>query len=162
VRIYSEEGEGSTLCIYLPRFYGDAEESEAVTLGTEPLSAQGQRTVLVVDDEPTVRMLAVEVLGELGYTTLEAGDGASALRVLASGARPDLLVTDIGLPGQMNGRQVADAALAKLPELKVLFITGYAENAVIGNAQLAPNTALLTKPFAMEALASKVRGLLTE
>ncbi len=161
VRIYSEPGQGTTLCIYLPRYYGDAppEEAPAVSLDRAPLS-EGARLVLVVDDEPTIRMLAIEVLSELGYTTLEAGDGTAALRLLATGVRPDLLVTDVGLPGQMNGRQVADAALALIPDLRVLFITGYAENAVIGNGQLAPNMALLTKPFAMEALAAKVRGVL--
>lgn len=96
----------------------------------------------------------------MGHTPLEAGDGAAALRILQSGARVDLLVTDVGLPGQMNGRQVADAALALSPALRVLFITGYAENAVIGNRQLDPNMALLTKPFAMDALAVKVREML--
>lgn len=161
VRIYSEEGQGSTLCIYLPRYYGgDVPDAEAMLPLDGVVEVQGTRTVLVVDDEPTVRMLAVEVLNELGYTTLEAADGAAALRILASGVQPDLLVTDVGLPGQMNGRQVADAALARLPELRVLFITGYAENAVIGNGQLAPNMALVTKPFAMEAFAAKVRLLL--
>ena len=163
VRIYSEVGQGTTLCIYLPRHYGDdaAAEEPAATLARAP-HADGRRTVLIVDDEPTVRMLAGEVLAELGYTVLEAGDGAAAMRLLAAGATPDLLVTDVGLPGQMNGRQVADAALERLTGLKVLFITGYAENAVIGSGQLAPNMALLTKPFAMEALASRVRGLLAE
>ncbi|MEH3048276.1 ATP-binding protein [Sphingomonas adhaesiva] len=163
VRIYSELGQGTTLCIYLPRHYGSAQadEAPAVSLDRAPHS-DGARTVMVVDDEPTIRMLAIEVLSELGYTTLEAGDGTAALRLLATGVRPDLLVTDVGLPGQMNGRQVADAALALVPELRVLFITGYAENAVIGNGQLEPNMALLTKPFAMEALAGKVRGLLAE
>ncbi|MEH3101251.1 MAG: ATP-binding protein [Sphingomonas adhaesiva] len=163
VRIYSEPGQGTTLCIYLPRHYGSAlpDEAPAVSLDRAPHS-DGARMVLVVDDEPTIRMLAIEVLSELGYTTLEAGDGTEALRLLASGVRPDLLVTDVGLPGQMNGRQVADAALALIPDLRVLFITGYAENAVIGNGQLAPNMALLTKPFAMEAFAAKVRGVLAE
>jgi signal transduction histidine kinase len=163
VRIYSEVGQGTTLCIYLPRHYGDdaAHDEPATTLARAP-HAEGARTVLIVDDEPTVRMLAGEVLAELGYTVLEAGDGAAAMRLLTAGAAPDLLVTDVGLPGQMNGRQVADAALERVPGLKVLFITGYAENAVIGSGQLAPNMALLTKPFAMEALASRVRGLLAE
>jgi signal transduction histidine kinase len=161
VRIYSEPGMGSTLCIYLPRHYGPAADDGAEAAAQpDPLHAEGERTVLVVDDEPTIRMLVIEVLDELGYVTLEAGDGTAALRLLASGVRPDLLVTDVGLPGQMNGRQVADAALALLPELKVLFITGYAENAVIGNGQLDPNMALTTKPFTMEALAAKVRVLL--
>lgn len=163
VRIYSEPGEGTTICIYLPRHYGDAVEDGAAAVRTEvEAAAVGEHTVLVVDDEPTIRMLVTDILADLGYTTLEAADGAAALRVLASGARPDLLVTDVGLPGQMNGRQVADAAVARLPGLKVLFITGYAENAVIGNGQLEPNMALVTKPFSMDTLADKVRALLTE
>ncbi|PCG10217.1 hybrid sensor histidine kinase/response regulator [Sphingomonas ginsenosidimutans] len=161
VRIYSEPGQGTTLCIYLPRHYGAAAADDAAVRAVEdaPVARDGA-TVMVVDDEPTIRMLAIEILSELGYTMLEAGDGASALRLLHAGARPHLLVTDVGLPGDMNGRQVADAALALIPGLKVLFITGYAENAVIGNGQLAPNMALVTKPFAMEALSAKVRALL--
>ena len=161
VRIYSEPGQGTTLCIYLPRHYGAAAADDAAVRAVEdaPVARDGA-TVIVVDDEPTIRMLAIEILSELGYTMLEAGDGASALRLLHAGARPHLLVTDVGLPGDMNGRQVADAALALIPGLKVLFITGYAENAVIGNGQLAPNMALVTKPFAMEALSAKVRALL--
>ena len=162
VRIYSELGQGTTMCIYLPRHYGETDAIETttdVTLGDLPAEARA-RTVLVVDDEPTIRMLAVELLDELGYAALEAGDGASALRVLQSGAAIDLLVTDVGLPGQLNGRQVADAARERIPGLKVLFITGYAENAVFGNGPLGPDTALVTKPFAMEAFASKVRELL--
>ncbi|KQN93216.1 diguanylate cyclase [Sphingomonas sp. Leaf231] len=163
VRIYSEEGQGTTVCIYLPRYHGSVVEEEDMALPLDrtppPL---GLPTVLVVDDEPTVRMLVIEVLDELGYTVLEAGDGAAALRILDSGIRPDLLVTDVGLPGAMNGRQVADAALARFPTLRVLFITGYAENAVIGSGQLDPHVALLTKPFTMEGLASKVRSLLSD
>ncbi|WP_375421133.1 ATP-binding protein [uncultured Sphingomonas sp.] len=162
VRIYSEVGEGTTMCIYLPRHYGDAaSETGAALLAAVPQDSDGKTcTVLVVDDEPTIRMLVIEVLEELGHTVLEAGDGAAAMRVLATGARIDLLVTDVGLPGQMNGRQVADAAVAQLPDLKVLFITGYAENAVIGNGQLAPNMALVTKPFAMDVIAARITAML--
>jgi signal transduction histidine kinase/CheY-like chemotaxis protein/PAS domain-containing protein len=160
VRIYSEEGQGTTMCIYLPRFYGDADE-EGEAGGDMPVTpAAQQKVVLVVDDEPTIRMLVLELLDELGHTVLEAGDGAGAMRLLDAGARVDLLITDVGLPGDMNGRQVADAAIARLPDLKVLFITGYAENAVIGNGQLEPNMALITKPFAMEAMTARVQGLL--
>ena len=163
VRIYTEVGEGTTLCIYLPRHYGDAQAEDAPVRSLDHTPpAQGSHTVLVVDDEPTIRMLVLEVLAELGYTAIEAADGAEAMRVLQRGARIDLLITDVGLPGQMNGRQVADAALMRAPHLKVLFITGYAENAVIGNGQLAPNMSLVTKPFAMEALAAKVRTLLAD
>jgi len=94
--------------------------------------------VLVVDDEPTVRMLVTEVLEDLGYTAIEAADGPAGLKVLRSDVRIDLLVTGVGLPGGMNGRQVADAGRAVRPELRVLFITGYAENAVLNHGQLDP------------------------
>ncbi|WP_174296717.1 ATP-binding protein [Sphingomonas bacterium] len=162
VRIYSEVGAGTTLCIYLPRHYGEGDAPvEEHGTGLDRIgTADGSRVVLVVDDEPMIRMLVVEVLEELGYATLEAGDGAAALRILQSGTRIDLLVTDVGLPGQMNGRQVADAAQTLIAGLKVLFITGYAENAVIGSGQLAPGMALVTKPFAIDVLASRVGELL--
>jgi CheY-like chemotaxis protein len=118
-------------------------------------------TVLVVDDEPSVRMLVTEVLGELGYTAIEAADSASGLKVLQSDVRIDLLLTDVGLPGGMNGRQMADAARQRRPKLKVLFITGYAENAAIGNGHLGPGMHVLTKPFAMDKLASKIKDIIT-
>jgi signal transduction histidine kinase len=160
VRAYSELGQGTTMCIYLPRHYGDAEAAPSPATATLPAAAEGRHSVMVVDDEPTIRMLVVEILEEMGHTVLEAGDGAAALRLLATGAHIDLLVTDVGLPGQMNGRQVADAAMGLLPGLKVLFITGYAENAVIGNGPLAPNMALVTKPFAMDVIADRIRAIL--
>ena len=160
VRIYSEVGQGAMVCLYLPRHLGEAEEPEA---SLEPVDAprakQGQ-TVLVVDDEATVRMLVTEVLEDLGYTAIEAADGAAGLRILQSDIRIDLLVTDVGLPGGMNGRQVADAARVARPGLKVLFITGYAENAVLSHGHLDPGMHVLTKPFAMEALASRIKDLM--
>jgi len=160
VRIYSEVGEGTTMRLYLPR-HGDAAEGEQVQAGLSaaPRAGQGE-TVLVVDDEPTVRMLVAEVLEEFGYTAIEAADGAAGLRVLQSDTRVDLLVTDVGLPGGMNGRQVADAGRAVRPGLKVLFITGYAENAVLGHGHLDPGMHVLTKPFAMEVLASRIKDLI--
>ncbi len=162
VRIYSELGEGAMVCIYLPRHLGQADEAEAPPeFGNAPRAAAGE-TVLVVDDEPTVRMLVTEVLEELGYAAIEAADGASGLKVLQSDARIDLLVTDVGLPGGMNGRQMADAARAHRPKLNVLFITGYAENAVVGNGHLAPGMHVMTKPFAMEALASRIKELISD
>ena len=115
--------------------------------------------MLVVDDEPTVRMLVTEVLEELGYTAIEAMDGAAGLKVLQSDVRIDLLITDVGLPGGMNGPQVADAGRALRPSLKVLFITGHAENAVVGNGHLEPGMQVLTKPFAIDALASRIKEL---
>ena len=161
VRIYSEPGQGALVCLYLPRHRGPADgATEQTELAGAPRAEQGE-TVLVVDDEPTVRMLVTEVLEELGYAAIEAPDGASGLRVLQSGVRVDLLITDVGLPGGMNGRQMADAARRSRPELKVLFITGYAENAAVGNGHLEPGMHLLTKPFAMDTLASRIHGVIT-
>ncbi|MEI5685533.1 ATP-binding protein [Sphingomonas kyungheensis] len=161
VRIYSEVGQGTTMCIYLPRHYGDADpHGDTAVSSAMPAVTEGRHTVLVVDDEPTIRMLVVEILREMGHNVLEAGDGATALRLLGTGAQVDLLITDVGLPGHMNGRQVADAALTLLPALKVLFITGYAENAVIGNGPLGANMALLTKPFAMDVITDRIHTIL--
>ncbi|EJL23631.1 PAS domain-containing protein [Novosphingobium sp. AP12] len=164
VRIYTEPGTGTTMCIYLPRHLteDDGQTGEDITAGpaVEPMPQTNAGCVLVVDDEPTVRMLVVEIAEELGYDVLEAFDGPSAMRLIHAHPAIDLLITDVGLPGGMNGRQIADAALALRAALKVLFITGYAENAVIGNGQLAPNMALITKPFAMDALARKIREIM--
>ncbi|MCJ2069604.1 PAS domain-containing protein [Methylobacterium sp. J-030] len=160
VRIYSEVGEGSTICIYLPRHYGKVEDEEGdAKLAALDRSDQGE-TVLVVDDEPSVRMLITDILEDLGYLAIEAGDSAAGLKVLQSDVRIDLLVTDVGLPGGMNGRQMADAAHSHRPGLKVLFITGYAENAILGNGTLPPGMAVLTKPFAMDAMATRIRSLI--
>ncbi|KMO16031.1 hypothetical protein SQ03_15585 [Methylobacterium platani JCM 14648] len=160
VRIYSEVGQGTTVCIYLPRHYGEVEDDEqSAKLDALPRSEQGE-TVLVVDDEPSVRMLVTDILEDLGYTSIEAGDSAAGLKVLQSNVRIDLLVTDVGLPGGMNGRQMADAARVSRPNLKVLFITGYAENAILGNGHLAPGMAVLTKPFPVETMAARIRSMI--
>ena len=162
-RIHSKVGHGTTVSLYLPRHQGEAAKPGELTprLIAAPRAGQSE-TVLVIDDEPTIRMLATEVLEDLGYTAIEAADGASGLRILQSDIRVDLLVTDVGLPGGMNGRQVADAARSARPDLKVLFITGYAENAVLSHGHLDPGMHVLTKPFAMEALASRIRELISE
>jgi len=162
-RIYSEPGQGAMVCLYLPRHHGGAESADELddTRNKVPHVGQGE-TVLVVDDEPAVRMLVAEVLEDFGCTVIEAEDGAAGLRVLRSDARIDLLITDVGLPGGLNGRQVADAARAARPGLRVLFITGYAENAVVGNGHLEPGMQVLTKPFAMETLASRIRDLMAQ
>ena len=160
VRIYSEVGQGTTMCLYLPRHYGAAEEAEAQPNLAHAARAEQGETVLVVDDEPTVRMLVTEVLEDLGYTAIEAADGAAGLKVLQSNTRIDLLITDVGLPGGMNGRQLADAGRGTRADLKVLFITGYAENAVVGNGHLEPGMQVLTKPFVMEALAARIREMI--
>ncbi|GMA77859.1 hypothetical protein GCM10025880_42760 [Methylorubrum aminovorans] len=160
VRIYSEVRQGTTVCLYLPRHHGDVPASGALTDLADAPRAEPGETVLVVDDEPSVRMLVAEVLEDLGYAAIEAADGPSGLKVLQSDTRVDLLITDVGLPGGMNGRQVADAARVTRPGLKVLFITGYAENAVVGNGYLEPGMQVLTKPFVMEALASRIRDMI--
>ncbi len=160
VRIYSEIGRGTTVCIYLPRYLGVVEEAARPAVLADAPRAGRDETVLVVDDEPTIRMLIVEILNELGYTALEATDGAAGLKILQSDARIDLLVTDVGLPGDMNGRQVADAARVVRPQLKVLFITGYAENAILRYGHLDPGMHVLTKPFTMEALAARIKQLI--
>jgi CheY-like chemotaxis protein len=113
--------------------------------------------VLVVEDEPFVRVLIVEVLNNMGYRAIEAADGPSALRILESSQRIDLLVSDIGLPG-LNGRQLADAARLKRPGLKVLFMTGYAETAA-GSSFLENGMEIISKPFMMNALASKLHEM---
>ncbi|KQT79691.1 hypothetical protein ASG51_03340 [Methylobacterium sp. Leaf465] len=160
VRIYSEVGAGTTVSIYLPRHYGEVPYGSAMVPAVVlPRSEQGE-TVLVVDDEPTVRMLVTDILEDLGYTAIEAGDSAAGLRILQSNVRIDLLVSDVGLPGGMNGRQMADAARVSRPDLRVLFITGYAENAVLGNSHLAPGMGVLTKPFAIETMAARIRSMI--
>jgi CheY-like chemotaxis protein len=162
VRLYSEVGAGTTVRIYLPRYRGEVEDE--ATPGADaamPRTTDG-RTVLVVDDEPSVRMLVTEVLEELGYATIEATDGAAGLKVLQSDTRIDLVITDVGLPGGINGRQMADAARQSRPDLKVLFITGYAENAAVSNGHLEPGMHVLTKPFAMDKLAARIKTVLED
>ena len=114
VRIHSEVGRGTTVCLYLPRHCGEEAVDAPVKSAEDPRAEAGQ-TVLVVDDEPTVRMLVTEILEELGYATIEAADGASGLKALQSGARVDIRVTDMGLHGGMHGRQLAEAAGRRVP-----------------------------------------------
>jgi PAS domain S-box-containing protein len=162
VRIYSEPGHGTTFKIYLPRHRGQADAPDADTANAQAnaLRAEDGETVLVVDDEATVRMLVTETLEDLGYAAIEAHDGPSGLAILQSDARIDLLVTDVGLPG-LNGRQLADAARIKRPHLKILFMTGYAHNAAIGNgAALGTGMEIMTKPFALDDLAKKIRDMI--
>ena len=158
-RIYSEVGQGTTLCIYLPK------HNEDVVENIQRQSLCGEQTgdgevILVIDDEPIIRTLVVELLQDAGYLALEAPDGPSGLRVLENAGRIDLLITDVGLPGGMNGRQVADAARLMRPELKVLFITGYAENAVVGNGHVEKWMSVVTKPFDLDMLEHKIKEML--
>jgi PAS domain S-box-containing protein len=159
VRIYSELGKGTTMCLYFPRFIGLADEVDQNDMVPVTDSAGGE-TILVIDDEPTIRMLMVEVLEEAGYVVIAAGDGAAGLKILQTDTRIDLLITDVGLPGGLNGRQVADAARIARPKLKVLFITGFAETAAVAHDLLDGGMHLIAKPFAMTAFANKVAEII--
>jgi PAS domain S-box-containing protein len=160
VRIESEVGRGTSVKLYLPRHHGVEETRAVVDAPPEtPPQAPGPGTILVVEDEAIVRMLLVEGLEEQGYTVLEAEDGNAALDIVASSERIDLLATDVGLPG-INGRQLAEMARSQRPELKVLFLTGYAYEAALEKEVLRPNTQLLGKPVAIEAFCAKVHGMI--
>ena len=159
-RIYSEPDKGTMVCLYLPRYRGEVpDETEEQDQSIHP-RAVAEETVLVVDDEPTVRLLVTDVLSELGYTAIEASDSAGGLRVLQSDARIDLLISDVGLPGGMTGPQMVEAARDERPNLRVLFITGFAENAVLNSGLLEPNMAVMTKPFAVNDLAQQIRAMI--
>jgi CheY-like chemotaxis protein len=150
------------VCIYLPRHQAGGEvDEDGVAVRPPPRSEQGE-TVLVVDDEPTVRMLVTDVLARARLQRLEAEDSVAGLKILESDVRIDLLISDVGLPGGMNGRQMADAARRTRPGLKVLFITGYAENAAVGNGHLERGMAVMTKPFPIEALAARVQEMIAQ
>lgn len=159
IRVYSEVGTGTTMCLYLPRYVGEAMDEDH-HIGSEIAEMGAGEAVLVIDDEPTVRMLIVDVLSEAGYIAIEAEDGPSGLKMLQSNPHVALLITDVGLPGGMNGRQVADAARELRPGLKVLFVTGYAENAAVSGGHLEPGMAVVTKPFVMAELAHKITEII--
>ncbi|KPB49491.1 response regulator [Pseudomonas tremae] len=158
VSISSEVGHGTTVQLFLPRFQGAADETEQ-SFQSNAICAEDGETVLIVEDDPAVRALVSEVLSELGYLYIEAGEAMSAVPILESSQRIDLLISDVGLPG-MNGRQLADIARQLRPELKVLFITGYAEHAAVRGGFLETGMQLITKPFAFDHLTSKVREMI--
>jgi signal transduction histidine kinase/CheY-like chemotaxis protein len=165
VKIYSEEGEGTTIKIYLPRLLAGAEAqvpaAPAEPALPEPAAAgPDAEAVLVVEDDDDVREHSAGMLSELGYPVFEARDGAEALRVLDEQPRIALLFTDVGLPGGMNGRALADEALSRRPDLKVLYTTGYARNAIVHDGRLDPGVHLVAKPFTYAELAEAVRRVL--
>ncbi|MBB3938387.1 hypothetical protein GGR39_000016 [Novosphingobium fluoreni] len=157
VRIYSEVGQGTTVKLFLTRSLG-GEALVAAMPSPETPRGSGE-TVMVVEDDPSVRMIVTELLSEVGYGVLEATDADSAIPILQSDQRIDLLVSDVGLPG-MNGRQLAEVARQSRPDLKILFITGYAQNAAVRAGFLADGMDMMTKPFAVDALATKIRDIL--
>jgi len=160
-KIQSEVAKGTTVKLYLPRYHGEHESSsqEPVSSPVALLPAARDEVVLVVEDEQVVRDLVVDLLAELGYRSLQAVDGPSGLAIALSDVRIDLLISDVGLPG-FNGRQLADAACTHRPHLKVLFITGYAHSAAVSNDLLGPGMQMITKPFALETLAERIRDMI--
>ncbi|KQN32956.1 ATP-binding protein [Sphingomonas sp. Leaf38] len=166
VRIRSAVGAGTTVCLYLPRYLGVAapietsDDAMSATL-VEP-DALHDKTVLVVEDEPAVRALITDILGDMGYRTIAVEDGPAGLHAMQYAAsqteRIDLLITDVGLPGGLNGRQVADACRDIRADLPVLFVTGYAANAAVGAGQLAHGMQVLTKPFTAAEFAARVNA----
>jgi PAS domain S-box-containing protein len=158
VRIFSTEGVGTTIKLYLPRYTGNGEAETVEQVAAKLPRGEGE-TVLVVEDEPAVRLLMLEVLHELGYGTIEATDSQTALPVLQSDRRIDLMVSDVGLPG-MSGRTLAEVARQYRPGLKVLFVTGYARKAAVKSEFLGGGMDMITKPFAMDVLATKIREIL--
>ncbi|KQX99573.1 histidine kinase [Rhodanobacter sp. Root480] len=161
VRIHSKPGKGSAFTIYLPRHLEAPHEAEPSQPGRLPAATPRRETVLVVEDEPSIRELVCELLTESGFRTLHAADGSAGLRILQSAATIDLLITDVGLPGTLNGRQMTDAARTVRPGLKVLFMTGYAEHSVVGNGHLEPGMHILTKPFSLDVLRRKIHDILS-
>jgi PAS domain S-box-containing protein len=159
VKIYSEVGEGTTVKIYLPRaMIAAAAENE--TLEETPPRGSENETILVVEDDKDVRSYSSETLRELGYSVLEAENGKAGLKLLQTNPEISVLFTDVGLPGGMNGRQLAEEARKHRPDLKVLFTTGYARNAIVHEGRLDPGVELITKPFTQSGLASKLRNII--
>ena len=160
VKIYSEPGEGTTIKLYLPRLTTAETESAS---RHEPASAtpnSAGEIILIVEDDADVRSFSAEILGALGYRVVEAAEGAAALRLIDNEPEIRLLFTDVGLPGGLNGRQLADEAVRRRPGLKVLFTTGYARNAIVHQGRLDPGVELIVKPFTAASLGAKVRQVL--
>ena len=160
VTIHSEVGKGTTVSLFLPRFIGEVVADVATDAALLPFANAGE-TVLIVEDDPAVRVLVSAVLKELGYGFVEAGDADTAVPIIESAQRIDLLISDVGLPG-MNGRQLAEIGRQIRPELKVLFITGYAEHAAVRGGFLDPGMQLITKPFTFDLLTAKVREMIQQ
>jgi PAS domain S-box-containing protein len=156
VKIYSELGEGTTVKIYLPRSVSDTDK--AATDESRKISRwNGTETILVVEDDAALRQYATEILQELGYRVLSASNGVGALMTLGQGEHVDLLLTDVVMPGGLNGRQLADKAVGQRPGLRVLYMTGYTRNAIVHDGRVDAGINMISKPFSFEELAAKVR-----
>ena len=160
VKIYSEPGEGTTVKLYLPRLATAPGQGESAEIGpVAPMARRGE-TILVVEDDDDVRAHSVDILRELGYRVIAAPDGPSALRILESEPEIRLIFTDIGLPGGLNGRHLAEEARRRYPALRVLYTTAYARNAILHQGRLEPGVDVVLKPFTYAALAAKIREVL--
>lgn len=158
VAIESEEGRGTVMRLFLPRSAGEAPaRTEPVQA---PAAARGHETILVVEDDPLVQGYVIAQLGSLGYRTLAAGDGATALALVDQGAKFDLLFTDIIMPGGMNGQQLAEAVRLRRPGMRVLYTSGYTDNTIVHEGHLDPGVALLRKPYRKSELSQKIREML--
>jgi PAS domain S-box-containing protein len=160
IKIYSEVGEGTSVKIYLPRLLEDIDRSDEDRQAADTVEGPGHETILVVEDDRDVRAYLVELLRDLNYRVLSAHDAVSALGMIETrDIRIDLLLTDVVLPG-MNGRQLAEQAKNRRPDLKVLFTTGYSRNAIVHHGRLDPGVAMIQKPITQDALAARIRDLL--
>jgi CheY-like chemotaxis protein len=159
IMIYSEPGHGTTVRIYLPR--SQAAE-EVLAQARAPHIEGGHEAILVVEDDLAVQATAVELLGRLGYQVSAANSADAAMEIIDGGARFDLLFTDVVMPGKLRSPELARRALTRLPHLKVLFTSGYTQNAIVHGGRLDPGVHLLSKPYNREQLATKVRALLSE
>lgn len=159
VKLYSEVGVGTTVKIYLPRHYGSALVAAAAEAVLQLAPGRPDETIMVVEDDERVRTVSADALRELGYTVVEAANAADAIERIDGGQPVSLLFTDVVMPG-MSGRQLVDHLQAKGMDIAVLYTTGYTRNAIVHNGILEPDTHLLTKPFTIEELASKVRTVL--
>ena len=163
VAIYSEPGQGSTMKVYLPRFVRPETHPASENAPAAPAHPRGSgETILVVEDDEGVRRSSVEALRDIGYQVLEAGDAMEGVRLIVDRGGIDLLFTDVGLPGGVNGRALADAARSAQPGLRVLFTTGYTRNAILHNGVLDHGVHFIAKPFNLNALAKKIREVLAD
>jgi CheY-like chemotaxis protein len=157
IKIYSEPGEGTTIRIYLPR--SRQQEDLAIEVDPGPVVG-GTETGLVVEDDEDVRNTVIELLTDFGYRVLKAKDAQSALAIVESGVPIDLLFTDVVMPGPLRSPELARKARERLPEIAVLFTSGYTDNAIVHDGRLDEGIELLSKPYTREALARKIRHVL--
>ncbi|MBV1699720.1 MAG: response regulator, partial [Hyphomicrobiales bacterium] len=161
IKIYSEPGAGTAVKIYLPRLLGDTKGLPERTVSEAMRTGDRSEIIIVVEDDPLMRRLTTETLHELGYTVFDSESATGALEILDRVADVKLLFTDVVMP-DINGKKLADEALRRRPELKVLFTTGYTANAVVHGGVLDPGVHMIGKPFTLDQLAAKVRAVLDE